>query len=314
MASDIHTTLRAIAGPCESDQANALAPLIDQITALYSDSLQGIIYYGSCLRSGNPYEGLVDFYVVVDSYRRAHAHWLAATANALIPPNVYYLEAEGARGQLRCKYAVINEPGLVCGVRTNFLSALWGRLAQPVAIVHAANDDARQRLQTCCGQAVVTLLNRSLPALRPPASAAETYARALALSYSGELRTEHSSRSGEVVAQNAGEYARRVHAAIPVLSFSVHVGSDGQVAWQPSAAQKHRAQRAWRLMRPAGRALSIARLSKACFTFGDAVDYGAWKIERHTGIHVEVTPRLRKHPLIFGWPVLWRLYRAGTLR
>lgn len=312
-------TLRSIAGPCTSSQSVALEPLIERIGSRFGRALVGIIYYGSCLRSGNPYDGLVDFYVVVDSYRHAHASTIAAAANKLVPPNVYYLEAPasktgGESNRLRCKYAVITESDLTHGVRSGFLSGLWGRFAQPVAIVASRNTAARDRLRACCGQAVITLLDRTLPALQSPASAAEAYEQALALSYGSELRTERQDRSTTLVDHDGAEYARRLHAAIPSLAFPVTMAKDGCLTWAPSARQHQRAVRRWQLMQPAGHAVSVLRLSKACFTFGNAVDYGAWKIERHTGIHVEVTPRLRRYPLIFGWPVLWRLYRRGALR
>ena len=31
--------------------------------------------------------------------------------------------------------------------------------------------------------------------------------------------------------------------------------------------------------------------------------YAAWKIERHTGVRVEVTPMLRRHPVLWGLKV-----------
>jgi len=37
------------------------------------------------------------------------------------------------------------------------------------------------------------------------------------------------------------------------------------------------------------------------------VPYILWKLERHTGRPIEVTERQRRHPLLFGWPVLARL-------
>jgi hypothetical protein len=55
-------------------------------------------------------------------------------------------------------------------------------------------------------------------------------------------------------------------------------------------------------------------LMKASFTFQGGIDYIAWKLERHTGIPVEVSPRVRRHPLIYGWGMLWRLYRRGVFR
>ena len=58
----------------------------------------------------------------------------------------------------------------------------------------------------------------------------------------------------------------------------------------------------------------MLRLAKASLTFEGGVDYAAWKIERHTGVRVVVTDRLRRYPLVFGWTVLWRLLRRRALR
>jgi hypothetical protein len=43
------------------------------------------------------------------------------------------------------------------------------------------------------------------------------------------------------------------------------------------------------------------------------VDIILAKIERTKGIKLEVTPRQRKHPLIFAWPHLFRLMKAGAI-
>jgi hypothetical protein len=60
--------------------------------------------------------------------------------------------------------------------------------------------------------------------------------------------------------------------------------------------------------------LNLARLAKAAFTFSGGVDYIAWKIERHSGHKIEVTPFQRRHPLLAAGPALWRLWRQGVLR
>ena len=57
----------------------------------------------------------------------------------------------------------------------------------------------------------------------------------------------------------------------------------------------------------------LARLLKALLTFEGALDYGAWKLERHSGERLTITPRLRRFPWLFVWPELWRLWRAGRL-
>jgi hypothetical protein len=53
---------------------------------------------------------------------------------------------------------------------------------------------------------------------------------------------------------------------------------------------------------------------KAVLTFENGVDYIAWKLERHSGRQISVNDRLRRYPLLFGWPLLWRLLRERVLR
>ena len=58
-----------------------------------------------------------------------------------------------------------------------------------------------------------------------------------------------------------------------------------------------------------GRPLNVARLLKAAFTFEGAARYAAWKIERHTGVPVAVTPWRERHPILAAPGVLWRVAR-----
>ncbi len=307
-------SLRAIAGPCETDQVNALKPLIDAVRRRHRHAVRAVVYYGSCLRSGDPTSGLVDFYVIVDRYRAAHASRVSAAANQLLPPNVYYLECDTGVAMLRCKYAVITLDDLQRGVKHGRLSSLWGRFAQPVAIAHAANDEIREALRACCGQAVITLLDASLPALQPPMLPAEAFGAALALSYGGELRTEGGDRGLRIAEQDRPEYARRLHAARGHLTFDIDQCPDGRIAWRPSAAQCRSARRAWRLRaRPAvlfrscGWPRPVSRsITRSTTRPGSSNGTPAWPSRSR--------PRLRRHPLIYAWPVLWRLYRDGTLR
>ncbi|MCA9474766.1 MAG: hypothetical protein KC563_03010, partial [Nitrospira sp.] len=59
---------------------------------------------------------------------------------------------------------------------------------------------------------------------------------------------------------------------------------------------------------------SMLRLMKAAFTFQGGADYLIWKIERHSGVKVELTPTQRRHPIITGLVIFWRLYRQGAFR
>jgi len=58
-----------------------------------------------------------------------------------------------------------------------------------------------------------------------------------------------------------------------------------------------------------GKALNIARLLKASTTFEGAGRYAAWKIERHTGVPVKVTPWREKHPVLSAPAVMFQVWK-----
>ena len=58
----------------------------------------------------------------------------------------------------------------------------------------------------------------------------------------------------------------------------------------------------------------VLRLAKASFTFEAGPDYVAWKIRRHTGVPVALTPWQRRHPLLAAPLLLWRLARRNAVR
>lgn len=70
----------------------------------------------------------------------------------------------------------------------------------------------------------------------------------------------------------------------------------------------------WAMRRVLGKLLSVLRLAKGLFTFDGGVDYILWKIERHTGARIALTPWQRRHPLLASPVFLWRLYRLGAIR
>jgi len=306
--------LAEIAGPSESEYASDLQPLATALKNQYGETLLAIVFYGSCLRSGDLYGGLIDFYVIVDDYRRAHGSAVSAFFNRLIPPNVYYLESRAEHGTLRAKYAVLSMRQLERGTQYWFQSGVWGRFAQPLAIVYAQDSDHRQQVRAACGQAVLTLLTRALPALPRKLTSEAAFTGALSLSYASELRVEGKSRGSVLITENADEFARRWTLALPLLPYRYTQTLDGASEFSIPARIERTAKFAWPLRRIQGKVLSVLRLAKACFTFSGAIDYAAWKLERHTGEKIEVTPRLRRYPLIFAWPVLWRLYRRRVLR
>jgi hypothetical protein len=53
---------------------------------------------------------------------------------------------------------------------------------------------------------------------------------------------------------------------------------------------------------------------KAALTFQGGLDYAVWKIERHSGVKVELTEAERKRPLLTGLRLLLKTMDRGGLR
>jgi len=295
----------------------ALCALREALLARYGDSLQAILYYGSCLRGGDPFDGLVDLYVIVDRYRHAYSKVLPAWANALLPPNVYYLEQHLPEGTVRCKYAVLSLRSLARGTCTCcFHSYIWARFAQPMGILYCRNEAIARRLYRDLARAVTTFIRRIIPALAKQFTIAELWQQGLALTYRAELRVEKGQR-GQTIHLHHEDYYQAISAAVleslPPITVEHQPHTDTYRA-RLTAGQRALNRIAWKLRIAQGKLLSLLRLLKAFFTFAGGLDYIIWKLERHSGLKIEITPRLRRYPLIFIWGLMWRLYRQGIFR
>ena len=69
-------------------------------------------------------------------------------------------------------------------------------------------------------------------------------------------------------------------------------------------------RKAWGLRRGMGKPLNVARLMKAAFTFQGASRYAAWKIQRHTGVAIEITPWRERHPILAAPGVLLKVWNS----
>ncbi len=306
-----------VPGPSPATEP-ALEALLVRLCREHRDAVQAVLLYGSCLRSGDIFDGLVDLYLIVDSYRGAYGRgWLAA-ANWLLPPNVFYAQCEVDGRTLRSKVTVISVADFRRGCSRRWYQAyLWGRFSQPVRIVHARDAAAVAAVTDCFRCAAATLLGRALPALPASGPLAALWEQALALSYGTELRTERPGRTRELVTAALPFYdavTRLVAADLPQTLALSGTGERCRYRSRVPANQRRLAPLAWGLRRLQGKLLSVARLLKALFTFSGGLDYLAWKLERHSGEPIEVPPRVRRHPLLFSWGFFWRLYRRGIFR
>lgn len=289
--------------------------LVDALKSRFGSSLEAVLLYGSCLRSHEIGDGVVDFYAVVNSYSEAYPERYLAVLNAWLPPNVFFLEVSAQEKKFRAKYAVVSMADFEQGTRYWFHPYLWARFAQPSRLLYARDDMVRTRVHQALAHAVVTFLKSSLPLLESSAVSAEIiWTNGLTQTYAAELRPERSTRARQLVELNLDDYARLTRCAVAALAGTLEVLPDGNYRCLTGVAERRNSLRHWRLRRWQGKVLSVLRLSKAAFTFHDSINYAAWKIERHTGVRVEVTPLLRRHPLLWGLKVSWQLLRRGVMR
>lgn len=294
--------------------AAAFSAPLPALQARFGATLAAVLLYGSCRRQQDPGAGVIDLYVVVDDYAGAHGRRAPRWGNALLPPNVYYLEAGGGESPLRVKYALLSRADFRRLNARAFHSYFWARFCQPVSLLHARDGAVATEIAAALADATVHFLRCTVPLLdTTPVSAPEVFARGFRLSYGAELRPESAHRAGELVRGDAEFFVASLDAALPALPALARCGDTGFVS-RATGREQRACRRAWRLRRVQGVMLSVLRLAKAAFTFSGGVDYAAWKVERHTGVQIEVTPRLRRHPLLFGWRVLRQLIQRGVLR
>ena len=303
-----------IARQCAEPVPEACTAITAAIRESYGAALRGVLLYGSCSRDEAMEDGIVDIYAIVDDYKSVYEKRYLAYLNAWLAPNVFYREISGKHGLIRIKLALISLADFTGGIMNWFHSYLWGRFAQPARILYARDETVRRAIHRLMAQAVLTLLKTSIPTLQEESGNAETiWTRALSLSYSAEYRPEPGAKAGQLVRSDLTGYAGLLDAALPMLDTILRRQSEDNYL----RLSDHRTMKAalcrWRLRRRQGRVLSVLRLMKATLTFQNGVDYAAWKINRHTGVTIEVTPELRRHPLLFGWRVFRQLIKRGVI-
>jgi hypothetical protein len=296
----------------------ALNALVDALLERHGETVNAILFYGSCLRSGDLFDGLVDLYLIVDNYTMFYARKTRALANWLLPPNVFYTEIHVADRVMRAKYAVISSADLRKGTsRRWFHSYLWGRFTQPTALAWHRDEDARRMIEASFVSARRTFLERVLPRLPATGRLRDLWQRGLQLSYGAELRAESAGRSAELTATAMDYYAAVAREAADSLRYPLTIEDNGDhIRYRAEIPALSRAlsRAGWLLRTVQGKLLSVARLLKALFTFEGGLDYIAWKLERHSGQRIEIPSRVRRYPLIFVWGLFWRLYRRGVFR
>ena len=285
--------------------------LLNQIKQRYGEGLLAVLIYGSYLRGKR--DTLLDFYVLLDSYHSMPKAWQGWLAKAL-PPNVYQIHHGSPPDEIRAKYALLTLGRFENAVRRDFHSYFWARFAQPCGILYCRDEEVRGRVIEAICQSSKTFTRRVAPRLPENFDAKTLWAEGLSLTYQCEFRSEPPGHAEKLFGYWPDYYCAVTQTlARENLGFKVtetaesfrNVCSVSARRWSPVS---------WWLRRVQGKALSTLRIFKAALTFDGALDYLLWKIQRHSGVYFQPSELQRKYPLIFAWPLLWRLWRKGAFR
>jgi hypothetical protein len=292
-----------VSGALEQRVAAALdAPVVPQVRAIAEElgreaGARAVLFYGSNLRTGS-LEGVLDFYVLLPGPqveriwpRVSYREWTidGVTLRAKIATMALATFARAAHGQSRD-------------------TTIWARFVQPSALAWAADDAARAEVIAAVADAAQTAA-RLAATLGPERGRAEDYWRALfRATYQAEFRVEKPGRENDILSVNAGHFDGLLPLAWEAQGFAF--GREGEeLSPRLSAGERSAILGWWRTRTRLGKPVNLLRLVKASTTFDGAARYAAWKIERHTGVPVELTPWREKHPVLAAPAVLWRVWR-----
>ena len=324
----------------------AAVALTDEILRRHGSAIAAVLFYGSCLRRRTS-EGVLDFYVLVDTYREAYRSRLLAWANAALPPNVFYLEIESELGPLRCKYAVISLTDFERGARPGGLrSGVWARFCQPTLAVHLRDATTREAVVAAVAESTVTavartlyelptstlseLPNKTLSELRNQNGStqesgstqengatrfttAALWQQVLLGTYSAELRPETPATIRSLYEADPERYDRAARAVLAEIGADVR-GEGTEIEAILPTNSKAWTRRGWSRLRVLAKLIYFVQLLKSAATFGDWLPYVLWKLERHTGKKIVPSERQRRYPYLFGWPLLLKVLWQRDLR
>lgn len=264
-----------------------------------------VLFYGSNLRTGS-LDGVLDFYILTQG-PQVERIW----------PRVSYHEWNSAEAglpatDLRAKVATMPLELFRAAAAGELLdTTIWARFVQPSALVWTRDEAAAQEAAQAIGEAAKTAARLAI-ALGPPSGLPEEYWRALfRATYAAEFRVEKAGREDSILSVNRDHFDGLLPLALLAQNIGfARAGPEGTIRPALDTAARARTIRWWNRRRRLGKPYNVLRLLKASTTFEGAARYAAWKIERHTGIPVALTPWRERHPILAAPGVLWSVWRA----
>lgn len=297
--------------------------MVDVLVAVGGGTIRGVLLFGSQLNQASPSaHSAWDLVVIVDHYGPFHralveaGHhrrpaWLLSSLGHLLPPNITAFDPGGGAPLAKC--AIISASAfrraLSPQAPDHFLK---GRMVQKVAILWARSDDDARWIDSRLAEARRDVLRWAGPYLDGPFTAEGLAHQMLRVSYGGEVRPESAGRVDAVFE------AQRPFLADAYAAVLEQAEADGVV--------RRRGDGRWELTPPPGRATRVRmglyfgwskvratlRWAKHILTFNDWLTYIQRKVERRTGMEVEITPWERRLPLLLLWPKVIRVLSSRS--
>lgn len=280
--------------------AREVQPAIRQFATRLAEEAGAVavLFYGSNLRTGE-LDGVIDYYVLLPG-EPERGLW----------PRVSYREWDHDGRVLRAKIATMTLAKFTQACRGESRdTTIWARFVQPAALVFASGDGHAAQVSEALAQAARTAARLAV-ALGPKHGTEGDFWRALFReTYKAELRVEKPGRENSILELNPAHFAGLLPAALKADDVPFSQAGD-TITPDMFPARRRNLLAWWRRRRRLGKALNVARLIRATRTFDGAGRYAAWKVERHTGVKVEVTPWREAHPILSAPRVLWQVWRA----
>ncbi len=313
---------RSLRGVTVEDALSGALPLAEGLVSAAGGSVCAVMLYGSHLLNTAPgVFSAYDFVVVVDDYgafyramkrsRELHrSAWLMAALSNVLPPNVIaFTPDDGRHGVAKCLLVRWDHFERALGPHPpdHFL---LGRMVQKVALIWFRSPSDARRVEEALDGARMGILDWVAPYLDGTFDAETVGRRLLQISYGGELRPEAVDRSERVFEAQRDYFRESLGRALAAAERAGRIRPAGDRSFRlvrpPAAAER----RHWRSYFRRSKRRSTARWFKHVITFDNWLPYIARKVERRTGIPVELTPWERRAPLIFLWPRVMRVLRG----
>ena len=296
--------------------------LVSGLREASGDGLVAVLAYGSRVVSADPDpHSAYDLVVVVEDYgvfyralsdggHTARSAGLLATVSRVLAPTVIAFWPSPPDGPL-AKCLVLSRADFERELGPHRLDHFClGRVAHHISVAHARDPEAAAWVEELIAGAREMVLDWTLPFLEGSFSLDGFCRRMLEISYAGEIRPERGGRVGTVY-EAQRETLRGIYR--PILEAKVAAGVLERTNGRYRATRPATAMAQLRLNAYFGisKARATTRWIKHMLTFDSWVPYIVRKVERRTGMTVEVTPLERRFPFPLLLPKAVRVLRTA---